>query len=194
MKTLEHAASSTLRAAAFLFGRSPADRYVAPALADWMAEHHAAATGATRARLAVRYAATMALTFAFLLSRVERDGALASVWPPLLVAVPGIVALRTASLAASQALWLTIGTVVFLAIASLPSPRLIRASRFAPMLVACVAAATVWSTTGYWRVPLLGIVVTPAELVKPLLVLSVVGLLAARGPARLAHGVTLAVC
>ncbi len=193
MKTLEHAASTTLRAAAFLFGRSPAERYVAPALADWLAEHHAAATGATRARLAVRYAATVALTFAFLLSRVERDGALASAWPPLLVAVPGLVALRAASLAASQALWLAVGTAVFFAVASLPGSRLTRAARVAPMLVACVAAATVWSASGFWRVPLIGIAVMPAELVKPLLVLSVVALVGARGPVRLAHGAALGI-
>lgn len=192
MTTPQGAATRALATASFLFGGAPAARYVAPALADWVAEHGAATTRTRRFWLGVRYAAALAFTFAFLISRVERDGALARAWPPLVVAAPGLFALRAENVAASQALWLSIGVVVFFAIAAVPAAHLVRASRVAPGLSACVAACAAWSGSGYWRIPLVDLVVAPAELVKPVLVLAVVGVVAARGRARVVHGVTLA--
>ncbi len=176
----------TLLIAEILFGSAPAARFVAPAVADWQAAHAQATGFGERFALRARYSAQMLLSFVFLFSRVESDGALARLWPALLAATVGILALRRTAgggLSSLQLAWLGIGVAAFGA-ALFPTPRNERWSSAASALFASSALVLAAIGERWLRVPGLGLLVAPSALLVPLALAASVTVATARGWSR----------
>ncbi|NUO53118.1 MAG: hypothetical protein HOV80_30080, partial [Polyangiaceae bacterium] len=183
MTTSTMVGSRALALAELLFGRQPADRYVAPAIADWQTAHRGSSTVTMRAALRLRYTATLAASFLFMTSRAEGDGALARLWPAIMTSILGVLVLRQPdvrpTLVTQQLVWLGIGIAVFLAIAA-AHRRIFSRVGAVSIATAVAGVALLLSGDDSWRVPLVGLALSPAELLKvPALILAVA---AATGP------------
>jgi cell division protein FtsW (lipid II flippase) len=198
MTTSTMVGSRALALAELLFGREPAHRYVAPAVADWQAAHQISATLAGRAALRLRYTLTLAASFFFMTSRTEGDGALARLWPAALASILGVLVLRQPgvrpALVTQQLVWLGIGIAVFLALAA-ARRRIFDHVGAVSIATALAGVALLVSGNAWWRVPIVGLVVSPAELLKvPALVLAVSAATGAKVTRLVASGALALAC